>query len=106
MPTELGGLGLDPAHMATCLAALGIMTGILPFFFFHRIVKSLGLRRALVTFMSGLAPAFLCFPINGTRARYAGVDIVTWSLVFIHLFMMVGITMAYGMPRTFTQSLL
>jgi hypothetical protein len=103
-PIESGGLGLDPVHMATCLAALGIMTGILPFFFFHRVVKFLGLRRALVTFMSGLVPAFLCFPINGTRARYAGVDVITWVIMFVHLFMMVGITMAYGMTRPFTQS--
>jgi predicted MFS family arabinose efflux permease len=98
-PIELGGLGLDPEHMATCLAAFGILTGILPFFFFHRIVKSLGLRRALITFMTGLLPAFLFFPINGTRARHAGaVDAVTWILLFAHLFMMVGIHMTYGMP--------
>jgi predicted MFS family arabinose efflux permease len=95
-PIKLGGLGLDPVHMATCLAALGIMAGIFPFFF-HRIVKFLGLRRALVIFMSGLIPAFLCFPINGTRARYAGVDVVAWIFILVHLLMMVGITMAYGM---------
>jgi hypothetical protein len=102
-PIEFGGLGLDPARMATCLAALGIMTGVLPFFFFHRIVKFLGLRRALLMFMSGLVPAFLFFPINGTRARHVGVDLVTWILVLVHLFMMVGITMTYGMPLPFTH---
>lgn len=95
-PIELGGLGLSPEHMATCLAAFGIMTGILPFFFFHRIVRYLGLRRALLTFMSGLVPAFLFFPINGTRAQRAGVDVVTWILLLVHLFMMVGINMTYG----------
>lgn len=87
---------MNPEHMATCLAAFGIMTGILPFFFFDRIVRYLGLRRALLTFMSSLVPAFLFFPINGIHAQCAGVDIVTWILLLVHLFMMVGINMTYG----------
>jgi len=96
-PIEFGGLGLDPAQMATCLAAYGIVAGILPFFFFHRIVGSLGLRRSLLTFISGLVPAFLFFPINGTRAQHAGVDDVAWILVFVHMLVLVGVDMAYGM---------
>jgi predicted MFS family arabinose efflux permease len=89
---------LEPARMATCLAAFGIMTGILPYFFFDRIVRSLGLRRALLTFMSCLVPAFLFFPINGTRAHYAGVDSVTWILMLAHLLLTVSINMTYGTP--------
>jgi len=95
-PIRFGGLGLDPIGMGTCLTAFGIITGIIPFFFFDRIVNFLGRRRALVTFMSGLVLAFLLFPINGTRARHVGMDVVTWFLVLLHLFLMVGINMAYG----------
>jgi predicted MFS family arabinose efflux permease len=84
-PIRLGGLGLDPIGMGTCLTAFGIITGIVPFFFFDRIVKFLGRRRALVTFMSGLVLAFLLFPINGTRARHVGMDVVTWTLVLLQL---------------------
>ncbi|KAI0000676.1 hypothetical protein BJV74DRAFT_882747 [Russula compacta] len=39
-PIQFGGSGLDPARMGTCLAVSGIMTGVLPFFFFHRVVNS------------------------------------------------------------------
>ena len=95
-PIEFGGLGFDPAQMATCLAVSGIMTGILPFFFFHRVIESMGLRRSLIIFMSGLVPVFLFFPINGTRVQHAGMDAVTWTLVFVHMFMLAVIDMAYG----------
>lgn len=95
-PIEFGGLGLDPAKMATCLAVSGIMTGILPFFFFHRVVGSMGLRRSLLIFISGLVPAFLFFPMNGTRAQHAGMDAVAWTLVFVHMLLLAGIDMAYG----------
>jgi len=94
--TRFGGLGLDSILMGTCLTTFGIIMGIVPFFFFDRIANSLGRRRALVTFMSGLVPAFLLFPINGTRARHVGMDVVTWVLVLLHLFLMVGINMTYG----------
>jgi hypothetical protein len=33
-PIGLGGLGLDPGCMTTCMAAFGTMTGILPLIFF------------------------------------------------------------------------
>jgi hypothetical protein len=95
-PIEFGGLGLDPAQMATCLAVSGIMTGILPFFFFHRVVESMGLRRSLLIFISGLVPAFLFFPINGTHAQHAGMDAVAWTLVFVNMLMLVSIDMTYG----------
>ncbi|KAI9452730.1 major facilitator superfamily domain-containing protein, partial [Russula earlei] len=72
-PIRFGGLGLDPARMGTCLAAFGIITGFLPFLVFDRIVRVLGRRRALLAFMSCLIPAFLLFPINGTRAQHVGV---------------------------------
>jgi hypothetical protein len=95
-PIEFGGLGFDPTQMATCLAISGVMTGILPFFFFHRVVKSIGLRRSLLIFISGLVPAFLFFPINGTRAQHAGMDAVTWTLVLVHMLTLAGIDMAYS----------
>ncbi|KAH9953799.1 major facilitator superfamily domain-containing protein [Russula dissimulans] len=82
-PIRLGGLGLDPIGMGTCLTAFGIITGIVPFFFFDRIVKFLGRRRALVTFMSGLVLAFLLFPINGTRARH-GIA-MAYGCIFIYI---------------------
>ena len=102
-PIRFGGLGLDPATMGTCLAIFGTMTGILPFFFFHRIVNFLGPRRALVTFMSALIFAFLLFPINGTRARHTGVDIVIWIFLLLHLLLMACINMTYGTPWPFTR---
>ena len=101
-PIRFGGLGLDPATMGTCLAIFGTMTGILPFFFFHRIVKFLGPRRALLTLMSSLIFAYLLFPINGTRAHHTGVDIVVWIFLLLHLLLMVCINMTYGTPRPFT----
>jgi len=104
MPIPFGGLGLDPIRMGTCLTAFGIIMGIVPFFFFDRILNFLGRRRALLTFMSGLVPAFLLFPINGMRAQHVGIDVGTWILVFLHLFLMVGIVMGYGTSCPFLVS--
>lgn len=87
---------MDPAQIATCLAAFRIINGILSFFFFHRIVESPGLRRSLLTFISGLVPAFLFYPILGTHTQHVGMDAVAWIMVLVHLLMMVGIDMTCG----------
>ncbi|KAI0248034.1 hypothetical protein BJV78DRAFT_1334855 [Lactifluus subvellereus] len=72
------------------------------FAIFSPVVKFLGLRGAFVVFASGLVPAFFLFPINGTRAQYAGTDVVLWALVFFHLLILVGIDMTYVAPSRST----
>jgi hypothetical protein len=89
IPTKYGGLGLEPVRMGICLGVFGILNGVLQFALFAPVVKCLGLRGAFVTFVSGLVPAFLLLPINGTHAHYAGTDVVLLALVFFHLLIMV-----------------
>jgi len=95
-PIPLGGLGLDPMRMGSCMAVWGILRGILQLTVFHRILNFLGLRRTFIALISGLVPSFLLFPINGTHVQYAGTDFVLWALVVIQLVCSIGVCMAYG----------
>ena len=95
-PIQLGGLGLDPKSMGTCLAVWGVLMGILQLTVFHHILNFLGLRRTFITLISGLIPAFLLFPINGTCAQNVGMDVVLWVLVLIQMLCTIGVCMAYG----------
>ena len=99
-PTQLGGLGLDPIRMGSCMAVWGILRGVLQLAVFHRILNFLGLRRTYIALLSGLVPSFLLFPINGTRVQYAGTDIVLWALVLTQLLCSIGVCMAYGTQRS------
>ncbi|KAI9507533.1 MFS general substrate transporter [Russula earlei] len=95
-PVQFGGLGLDPARMGACMAVYGILKGILQLVVFHRILDFLGLRGALIAFLSGLLPLFLLFPINSIRVQFAGTDTVLWILVLVQLISTIGVNMAYG----------
>lgn len=103
-PTQLGGLGLDPIRMGSCMAVWGILRGVLQLAVFHRILNFLGLRRTYIALLSGLVPSFLLFPINGTRVQYAGTDIVLWALVLTQLLCSIGVCMAYGTQRSLSQT--
>ena len=105
-PIPLGGLGLDPMRMGSCMAVWGILRGILQLTVFHRILNFLGLRRTFIALISGLVPSFLLFPINGTHVQYAGTDFVLWALVVIQLVCSIGVCMAYGTQRPLSGSLM
>jgi hypothetical protein len=93
---RLGGLGLDPALMGTCMAVWGILKSLLQFTSFHRILNFLGLRRTFIVLLSGLIPSFLLFPINGTHVQNGGTGTVLLVLVLIQLLCSMGASMAYG----------
>ena len=96
---RLGGLGLSPELMGVCMAVWGIISGILQLTAFHRILKSLGLRRTFITLFSCLVPSFLLFPINGTHAQNTGTDVVFWALVLVQMLCSTGVIMSYGKQR-------
>jgi hypothetical protein len=104
-PVEFGGLGLDPATMGICMAVYGVLKGVLQLTVFHRILNFLGLRTALIAFMSSLIPLFLLFPIGSTHVRNAGTNLALWGLVLTQLVSTIGVNMAYGASRPFTYDL-
>ena len=104
-PVEFGGLGLDPATMGICMAVYGVMKGILQLTVFHRILDFLGLRTALIAFMSTLLPLFLLFPVGSIHVRNAGTNMTLWVLVLVQLISTIGVNMAYGASRLFTYGL-
>jgi len=95
-PIKYGGLGLDPATMGICMAVYGVLKGVLQLTVFHRILDFLGLRTALITFMSSLIPLFLLFPVGSTHVRNAGTNLALWALVLTQLVSTIGVNMAYG----------
>jgi len=102
-PIEFGGLGFDPATMGICMAVYGVMKGVLQLTVFHRILDFLGLRTALIAFISGLIPLFLLFPVGGIHVRNEGTVMVLWMLVLIQLISTIGVNMAYGTSRPVTH---
>lgn len=96
---RLGGLGLDPGLMGVCMAVWGTICGILQLTAFHPILKSLGLRRTLITLTSCLVPSFLLFPVNGTHTQNSGTDVVLWVLVLVQMLCLTGVMMSYGTQR-------
>jgi len=95
-PIEFGGLGFDPATMGICMALYGVMKGVLQLTVFHHILDFLGLRTALIAFISSLIPLFLLFPVGGIHVRNEGTAMVLWILVLIQLVSTISVNMAYG----------
>ncbi|KAI0059263.1 MFS general substrate transporter [Artomyces pyxidatus] len=95
-PIELGGLGLSPAIIGTCLGTFGLLNGTLQAIFFSKIVKRFGPKRVFMTGMANFIVIYLIFPITNLCARRTGLSLFVWFLVLLQLASMAVMDMSFG----------
>lgn len=96
-PTNLGGLGFDPATIGSWMALFGITDGVFQAFFFARIVDWIGPKRLFCVSVSCYAPLMAMFAIMSWILRARGeVDHAITFALLCQLAIVITWDMAYG----------
>jgi hypothetical protein len=101
MPLEIGGLGFDPPKIGYLVGSCGAAGAIFQAFYFARIVRYLGARKAFLMSMSTLTLIFLSFPaINKAAVTFGNQSPIVWGLILILLSCLAFLDMAFGASLT------
>jgi len=96
MPLEIGGLNLPPSTIGYIMGSYGAATGIFQFFFFSKIIRSLGERRVFLNGMMTFPVLFALFPLMSIVAKNYGINFVIWIAVGLIIILGILMDMAYG----------
>ena len=80
-PVHLGGFGLSPPEIGSCLGIFGFLSGTAQALFFSKAVKFFGLKNLFLISQSCFIPLFALFPIISHLVREWGRSPAAWMLV-------------------------
>ena len=84
---ELGGLSMSPASIGSWITVCGLMSSILQFSTFPRLVRRFGSRRVFITSILCFFPVYTMFPLENLASRHSSRDanLVTVLLIILQL---------------------
>jgi hypothetical protein len=71
---ELGGLSMSPASIELWMTGCGLMSSILQFIAFPRLVRCFGPRRVFIASILCFSPVYTMFPFENLASRHSGRD--------------------------------
>lgn len=94
---SVGGLGLSPPTIGTCLGLYGLFMGTFHVFFFARFYDWLGPKKLLILTLFTNIPIFALFLLINFLAKSYGMNAITWSAVCFQLCLCVFSDMSGGL---------
>lgn len=89
MPQDIGGLNMPPSTIGYIMGTYGMLCGIYQFFFFSKIIRTLGERRVFITGMMLQPLIFASFPVislcAGTWMAWVGIAVIIIALVLMDM---------------------
>jgi len=92
MPVDVGGVGLDTAHIGYILSGYRAFTAFFMATACPRIIQSFGERYAFTAAIYGILISMILFPIIALSTLHFGLSMSVW----------IGITL-WAIPMAFTQ---
>ncbi|KAL4062218.1 major facilitator transporter [Scleroderma citrinum] len=95
-PIEVGGLGLSPTIIGTCLALWGLLNGLFQILLVNKLIDHFGEKKLFCNAILAFFPLIAVFPIMSLVVRsQEKVGPVIWVLMILQLFCMVIVNMSY-----------
>ena len=97
-PIEIGGLGLPPSVIGTCMAIWGLFDGLFQILFVSRLIDRFGEKKIFCIAVLGFFPLVALFPVMSLVVQsQQKVGPGIWPLLILQLFFVLIVDMAYGM---------
>ena len=80
-PIHLGGLGMSPAAIGSCLGIFGLLNGTTQGLLFPKVIRRVGLKRLFLISLFCFISVFGMFPVISHFARKWGPSPAIWALV-------------------------
>ena len=86
-PMKMGGLGLDPSHIGTLLAAMGLFSSVFQLAFFPPLHSRLGGKTLFLITTSLFFPVAAFCPFTSRVGQEQGLNNLVWLLLGIQIFL-------------------
>ena len=97
MPLNIGGLDLDPPTIGYMMGSVGAAGATFQAFYFSRVIRHFGVRKAFICSISTLIPLCLLPPtINAAALAFGKESAIVWVLLFALLACLALLDLAFG----------
>ena len=99
-PMKMGGLGLDPSHIGTLLAAMGLSSSVFQLVFFPPLHSRLGGKPLILITVSLFFPVAALCPFTSRVGQEQGLNNLVWLLLGIQIFLFSCANLAFSKPSS------
>ena len=99
-PLKMGGLGLNPSHIGTLLAAIGLFSSVFQLAFFPPLHSRLGGKPLFLITASLFFPVAALCPFTSRVGQEQGLSNLVWLLLGIQIFLFSCAHLSFGKPSS------
>jgi len=97
-PVEIGGLGLPPSIIGTCLAVSGLLNGLFQVLFTNQLIDRFGERKVFCASVQAFFPLIALFPLMSLVAQsQQKLGPIVWALIVLQSLFRLIMNMSFCM---------